>query len=113
MVYPTNPIRIVKGNMAGSSGGDTLLGSATIPANKQGQVTAMRLLTGSPNTWFDIVHNKEGTIDTNYFEAAGGESDIGKIDQPIMSIPAGTVKVWVRSGTTDAVYGAKLRIDLV
>jgi len=108
---PTICIRIVE-KRTGLTG-NVVLGSATIPENKIGQITLREVAANTPDTWFAIC-DRSGTVNTIYAATAGMPSPLSKdIEKPIESVDAGSVRVRVLNATPAGSYACNVRIDLV
>lgn len=102
----TEPITIVtRGSI-----GNEILGSATIPKDKVGQLT-LRNIFARGSAEFALT-DKSGTVGMTYLEAAGAEVLQGDITKPISSLKAGSVRIRKINGGS-VVVGCELRIDLV
>ena len=104
----TEPVRIVARRATISAYG--ILGSATIPADKKGQVT-FRQVYAKGSAEF-MICDKTGTVGLAYLEAAGAEILQGDITKPIETLEAGSVRVRVR-GSCGFPVACEIRIDLV
>lgn len=107
----TEPVMIVERSK--SLAADGILGSATIPKDKVGQITFRTVYTSTPDNEFFIC-DKSGTVGMIYFPAAGAEVLQGEIKKPIgASIKAGSVRIRTLKAIAAATVACVIRIDTV
>lgn len=100
---PTETIRLRFGPGRGTAtrgvGSGWLMGSRTLlgsPNEFTYQLTKMRLVTSTPNMFFAITHSRQtgGTVDTPYLPSRGDDLTVASIQEPILSLPPGTLRVY-------------------
>lgn len=90
---PTEPVRIFNlGRSAHTKGVGSVwaMGSYKIGTNLTLQIVFEEFSTNTPNVYFRIRHGSIGTIDAPYLEAAGQETRMGAVSEPLESIDSGT-----------------------
>jgi len=90
---PTQPVRIHNlGRSTHTTGVGSVwaMGSYNIGTNLTLQIVFEEFSTNTPNVFFRIRHGSIGTIDTPYLEAAGQETRMGGVRDPLESIESGT-----------------------
>jgi len=86
---PTNPARIFgvgRSTHSKDVGSPWNIGSYYIGTEQTLQIVFEEFSTNTPNVYFQIRHDNVGTIETPYLEAAGQETRIGGISEPLESI---------------------------
>jgi len=88
------------------------VGSHYVAAGSSFLMTYLCISTSSPDFWWSIVargspHPGEikGTVDYGYFEAAGAETRIGNIKEPVHSFGPGTFEIYFITPGSTADFG--------
>jgi len=94
---PTETIK--RGQKVRGTGASVLIASHYVgvgtPATvkKAFLVTRAEFATSSPDTWFSVVHSREGTVGVKYFESPGHQLALAEVNRPIYSFSTGTVRI--------------------
>ena len=86
---PTEPMRIFNVGRSKHSknvGSPWNIGSYRMGTEQTLQIVFQEFSTNTPNVYFQVRHDNIGTIETPYLEAAGQETRIGGIFDPLESI---------------------------